>query len=201
MNPRQRIAERMGSTMDPKNRRMVSLIGLWAALAAMAFGQAGQGPANGAPARLRVGGFSIIMPGPARVVSHQNRNGAEATIYSVTVAQVTFIMNYLRFSSPQEAVIPAEFARNMTSSDAQAKIVGFGRDQVGGYSADKVLYRIGQTTYMAWSVQPRPELNYIFSASGPDSPQFRSRAKQFALSFRGDALSDRRAKDGTKLSY
>jgi hypothetical protein len=135
------------------------------------------------PTRLRLGSFSILTPAPARVVNTQNPAGEAATVYEAEAPPVKFFITFVRFSFPQQMVTPEQFAHNMTAN-AQAQILGIWRDRLAGYPADKVLYRIGEMTVMAWSVQPDPKLNYILSVNGPDSPRYRNSAIQYAASFR-----------------
>jgi len=80
-------------------------------------------------------------------------------------------------------VTPQDFARNQTSSPPGAVILSVGTAKLAGYPADEVICRIGQTTYLAWSVQPARQIDYVITAAGPDSPAFRQRAQQFANSF------------------
>jgi hypothetical protein len=133
--------------------------------------------------RLRYGNFSIVWPAQPQLVKQQSAGTMAYAIYSVKQATVTFTFSFLQFSSPQELVSPQDFARNQTSSPPGAVILGSGATKLAGYTADQVIYRIGQTTYLAWSVQPTPEVNYVISVSGLDSPAFRQRAEQFAASF------------------
>ena len=152
-------------------------------IAAIAYLQLLPAAGQQTPSRLRLGSFSVVMPVPARVVNTQNGNGSVATVYAAVVSPVTFFLSFIRFSSPQQTVTPQQFAHNVTAN-AKAQILGVWRVELAGYPADKVLYRIGQMTVMAWSVQPSAYLNYILSVNGPDSPEFRSRAEQYACSFR-----------------
>ncbi len=148
--------------------------------------QAIQFPAQqGAPSgvMLRYGSFSIVWPAQPRLVENPATSTTSAAVYAVTLTPFTYTFSFLQFSSPQELVSPQDFARNQTSSPPGAKILGISTTKLAGYPADEVIYRIGQVTYLAWSVQPTRQVDYVITAAGPDSPAFRRRAMQFANSF------------------
>jgi hypothetical protein len=149
------------------------------ALEPCAFAQ--QGASSGV--RLRYGNFSIVWPAQPRLVENPSNSTENAAVYAVTLTPVSFTLSFLQFSSPQEMVSPQDFARNQTSSPPGAAILSIATAKLAGYPADEVIYRIGQVTYLAWSVQPTPQVNYVITAAGPDSPAFRQRAQQFASSF------------------
>jgi hypothetical protein len=138
-----------------------------------------QGTASGV--RLRYGNFSIVWPGQPRLVENPVTSTTNAAVYAFQQPPLTFTCSFLQFSSPQETVTPQDFARNQ--SGAQATILSIGTAKLAGYPADEVIYRIGQTTFLAWSVQPTRQTNYVITAAGPDSAAFRQRAQQFANSF------------------
>jgi hypothetical protein len=129
----------------------------------------------------RYGSFSIVWPAQPRLVENPVTSTTSAAIYAVQLPPLTFTLSFLQFSSPQELVSPQDFAHNQ--SGAQATILSVSATKLAGYSADEVIYRIGQTTYLAWSIQPTRQVNYVITAAGPDSPAFRQRAQQFASSF------------------
>jgi len=152
----------------------LALVALGCVLAAV-----GQGPT-----RFRLGSFSLLMPGPARLINTQNTGNSIATVYESDSPVAKFFVTLVRFNSYQQSVTPEQFAHNMTVGAAGAQVLGLWTDRLAGYPADKVLYRIGNMTVLAWSVQPDRKLNYILSVNGLDSPQFRNRAEQYALSMR-----------------
>jgi hypothetical protein len=131
----------------------------------------------------RYGNFSIVWPAQPRLVQQQTVSGGTAAIYAVIGSPYTYTFSFLQFSSPQETVTPQDFARNQTSNPPGETILSVSATKLAGYPADEVIYRIGQETHMAWSVQPTPEVNYVITAAGADSAAFRQRARQFAASF------------------
>jgi hypothetical protein len=131
----------------------------------------------------RYGSFSIVWPAQPRLVENPVTSTTSAAVYAVTVSAFTYTFSFLQFSSPQEMVSPQDFARNQTSNPPGETILSIGATKLAGYSADEVIYRIGQVTHMAWSVQPTRQVDYVITAAGPDSPAFRQRAQQFASSF------------------
>jgi hypothetical protein len=158
----------------------------WCLLTALVFGlppcaQAQPGVQSGV--KQRYGNFSVVWPAQPQLVQHQATSTLSYAIYAVTLTPVTFTFSFLQFSSPQELVSPQDFAHNQTSSPPGATILSIGTAKLAGYTADQVIYRIGQTTYLAWSVQPTRQVNYVISVAGLDSPAFRQRAQQFAGSF------------------
>jgi hypothetical protein len=130
----------------------------------------------------RYGNFSIVWPAQPRLVENPVTSTTSAAVYAVTLTPFTYTFSFLQFSSPQDLVSQQDFARNQ--SGAQATILTIGTTKLAGYAADEVIYRIGQVTYLAWSVQPTRQVDYVITAAGPDSPAFRQRAAQFASSFR-----------------
>ena len=131
----------------------------------------------------RYGNFSIVWPAQPRLVENPVTSTTSAAVYAVTLQPFTYTFSFLQFSSPQEMVTPQDFARNQTSNPPGETILSIGATKLAGYPADVVLYRIGQVTHMAWSVQPTRQVDYVITAAGPDSPAFRQRAQQFASSF------------------
>ena len=142
-----------------------------------------QQPIQGTPSGVtqRYGSFSIVWPAQPRLVENPVTSTTSAAVYAVTLPPFTYTFSFLQFSSPQEMVTPQDFARNQ--SGAGATILSISTAKLAGYSADEVIYRIGQTTYMAWSVQPTRQVDYVITAAGIDSPAFSQRAQQFASSF------------------
>ncbi len=138
---------------------------------------------QGAPSgvRERYGNFSIVWPAQPRLLENPANSTESAAVYVVQMPPLTFTLSFLQFSSPQETVTPQDFARNQ--SGAQATVISIGNARLAGYPADEVIYRIGQVTYLAWSVQPTQQTDYVITAAGPDSPAFRQSAQQFANSF------------------
>lgn len=129
------------------------------------------------------GNFSIVWPAQPRLLQQQAVSGGVAAIYALTQPPCDYTFSFLQFSSPQEMVSPQDFARNQTSNPPGETILSVITSKLAGYPADEVIYRIGQVTHLAWSVQPTPEVNYVITAAGPDSAAFRQRAQQFAASF------------------
>jgi hypothetical protein len=131
----------------------------------------------------RYGNFSIVWPASPRLVENPVTSTTSAAVYAVTLTPYTYTFSFLQFSSPQEMVSPKDFARNQTSSPPGATILNISTTKLAGYPADEVIYRIGQVTYLAWSVQPTRQVDYVITSAGPDSPAFRQRAVQFASTF------------------
>lgn len=142
-------------------------------------------PVQGTPSGVmqRYGSFSIVWPAQPRLVENPVTSTTSAAVYAVTQPPFTFTLSFLQFSSPQEMVSPQDFARNQTSNPPGETILSVSTAKLAGYPADEVIYRIGQVTYLAWSVQPTRQVDYVITAAGPDSPAFRQRAQQFASSF------------------
>lgn len=176
-------AERV-KKMNTKTQKIACMVCLWLSAALMAYGQAASRPTRVAPVRLRYGSFSVLWPAQPFVASHQRTAFAESTVYAVKLARFTLTLGVINFASPQLPVSPAQFAHTMTAQNSQAQPLGVWRDRLSGYPASMVLYRIGRMTCLDWDVWPRSDLDYVLSARGPDSLQFRRWAEQFAHSFR-----------------
>lgn len=131
----------------------------------------------------RYGNFSITWPAQPQLMDNPVTSTTSAAIYAVTVSPFTYTFSILQFSSPQNMVSPQDFARNQTSNPPGETILSISTTKLAGYAADEVIYRIGQVTHMAWSVQPTRQVDYVITAAGPDSTAFRQRAQQFASSF------------------
>jgi hypothetical protein len=138
--------------------------------------------------RLRYGPFSVVWPAQPQLARQPPAQGAVLSTYFVTLAPITFTLNYVRFPSPQMMVGPADFARNMTSSHPDAQILSTATGRLAGFAAVRAIYRIGQATTVAYSIQPTPTLNYVLTVAGPDSMELRARAQQFAHSFRKEGV-------------
>jgi len=132
----------------------------------------------------RYGNFTIAWPASPELVQQQSTSTQSFAIYKATAGQIIYIMSFLQFSSPQEQVTAQDFARDQTSSPPGAVILSSGYTKLAGYTADEVIYRINTTTYLAWSVQPTPEVDYVIQVSGLDGTALREGAQKFSASFK-----------------
>jgi len=139
-------------------------------------------PSSGAAQRY--GNFSVTWPAAPQLMQHQASSTQSYDIYKATAGQIIYILSYLQFSSPQEQVTAQDFARDQTSGSADAVILSSSYTKLAGYTADEVIYRIGTTTYLAWSVQPTPQVDYVIVVSGLDGTALREAAQQFSASFK-----------------
>jgi hypothetical protein len=137
--------------------------------------------------RLSYGPFSIVWPAAPRLAYQApGQGGARFSTYAVTVSSLTFTLSYVQFPSPQMRVGAADFVRNMTTGHTNALVLATSSGKVRGSAAVSAIYRIGDTTTVAYSLQPTPFLNYVFTVAGPDNPELRARAQEFSESFRKD---------------
>lgn len=141
-------------------------------------------PSSSPAASQRYGNFTVTWPAAPALVQHQATSTQSYDIYKATAGQIIYIMSFLQFSSPQEQVTAQDFARNQTSSSADAVILSSSYAKLAGYTADQVIYRIGVTTYLAWSVQPTPQVDYVIVVSGIDGEALREGAQKFSASFK-----------------
>jgi hypothetical protein len=167
--------------MNSKFQKIVCMACLWTSAALMGYGQAAPRPVKVSPVRLRYGSFSVLWPAQPFVAKQQRTAFANFTVYAVTLAPLTWTLGVTQYASPQVPPSPQQFAQNIAGG---RQILGMWRGRLGGYPASKILYRIGRMACLDWDVWPRSDLDYILSARGPDGPQFRRRAAQFAHSFR-----------------
>ena len=116
-------------------------------------------PARDSGTRITYGPYSIEWPAkPSLAYQSPGQGGAAFETLALTLAPITFTFSYLRFQSPQMTVGARDFARNMTNGHADAQILDASNGQLKGSSVANAVYRIGDTTTIAYSVQPTPFL-------------------------------------------